>query len=79
VFVHLLDAEGNILAQADQAAPVYGWRPVSGWLPGEIVRDVYAVERITGAVALRYGLYYQAADGAFVNDLERRVEVVCGS
>ncbi|MBN8592902.1 MAG: DUF2723 domain-containing protein [Anaerolineae bacterium] len=79
VFVHLLDAAGNILAQADQAAPVYGWRPVSGWLPGEIVRDVYAVERITGAVALRYGLYYQAADGAFVNDLERRVEVACSS
>jgi len=69
----------NILAQADQATPVYGWRPVSGWLPGEIVRDVYAVERITEAVALRYGLYYQAADGAFVNDLERRVEVACGS
>ncbi|HUN10067.1 MAG TPA: DUF2723 domain-containing protein [Aggregatilineales bacterium] len=79
VFVHLLDAAGNILAQADQATPVYGWRPVSGWLPGEIVRDVYAVERITEAVALRYGLYYQAADGAFVNDLERRVEVACGS
>lgn len=79
VFVHLLDADDNILAQADQAAPVYGWRPVSGWLPGEIVRDVYAVERAAGAVSLRYGLYYQAADGTFVNDLERRVEVVCGS
>jgi hypothetical protein len=78
VFVHLLDAEGNILAQADQHAPVYGWRPTSGWLPGEIVRDVYALEQVEGGASLRYGLYYQAADGTFVNDLERETALGCG-
>lgn len=38
VFVHLLDAEGKILAQHD-GLPQGGATPTAGWLPGEIVVD----------------------------------------
>jgi hypothetical protein len=38
VFVHLLAADGSIVAQAD-GLPA-GWtRPTTGWLPGEFIRD----------------------------------------
>ncbi len=38
VFVHLVDKEGNILAQ-DDSKPVSWTRPTTGWLPGEILVD----------------------------------------
>ncbi len=38
VFVHLLDAQGNKLAQRD-LPPLDGSRPTSGWRVGEIIRD----------------------------------------
>jgi hypothetical protein len=77
VFVHLLDLSGVVIAQADQTAPVYGWRATSSWLPGEVVGDVYPLVRSGEGVRVRYGLYYQAADGSFVNDLVREVAVDC--
>jgi hypothetical protein len=77
VFVHLLDAQGTIIAQADQNAPVYGWRPLTTWVAGELVRDYYLLPRLDGAVSIRYGLYHQETDGAFVNDVEYEVAVGC--
>lgn len=77
VFVHLLDAGGQIIAQGDQAAPVYGWRPVTTWLAGERVRDVYTLPRRDEAAAVRFGLYYQAASGEFVNEVVYELPVEC--
>ena len=77
VFVHLLDANGNLLAQADQSAPVYGWRPLTTWEPGEAVRDIYPLPRVAGASSIQYGLYHQLADGSFKNEIEHTIAVQC--
>ena len=79
VFVHLLDAGGALLAQADQSAPVYGWRPLTSWMPGEAVRDVYALPRQLGAASIRFGLYHQLPDGSFENKVEHTLPVNCGT
>lgn len=39
VFVHLVNAQGNIIAQAD-GPPVKGFYPSSKWLPKQIIEDV---------------------------------------
>jgi hypothetical protein len=44
VFVHLLDANGNVRAQIDRE-PRNGTYPTSVWEVGEIVRDEYEVPR----------------------------------
>jgi hypothetical protein len=77
VFVHLLDTEGNVIGQADQSAPVYGWRPLTTWTAGEIVRDIYVLPRLANAERVRYGLYQQLSTGAFDNELEVSVPVEC--
>jgi hypothetical protein len=77
VFVHLLDGDGNILAQDDQAAPVYGWRPLTTWTAGEIVRDVYRLPRAASAARVRFGLYYQAESGEFINEVAYELPVDC--
>ena len=77
VFVHALDADGQLMATGDQFAPVYGWRPLTTWLPGEQVADVYPV-RVEGAVeAVRYGLYHTLPDGSFENVREHEIPVNC--
>lgn len=83
VFVHLRDATGALIGQDDRAAPVYGLRPLTGWLPGEVVRDVYTlssvplpVSGVSGAIIV-FGLYYQRYDGVFVNDSEWTVSAEC--
>jgi hypothetical protein len=43
VFVHLVDAAGEILAQGD-GPPLAGGYPTSYWRPGEIVVDAHLVE-----------------------------------
>ena len=78
VFVHLLDANGTLLAQDDRTAPVYGWRPLTTWTPGEMIHDLYTLPYHPDAASVRYGLYEQTADGAFVNAIERELEVDCG-
>jgi hypothetical protein len=78
VFVHLLDTGGKIVAQADQLAPVYGWRPTSTWRRGEVVRDVYALPRMQGAETILFGLYQQLGSGQFQNEVEFRISVNCG-
>lgn len=77
VFVHLLDASGALIAQADQSAPVYGWRPLTTWTANEIVRDIYPLPRRDDAAAVRYGLYRQLPDGAFENVLAYTLPVSC--
>jgi len=77
VFVHLLDGQGEIMAQADQFAPVYGWRPTTTWEAGEIVRDVYPLPRLLEAQTVRYGLYRQLASGEFQNEGEFTLRVEC--
>ncbi len=42
VFMHLIDAEGNIAAQRDQI-PGGGARPTLGWSPGEVIADSYSL------------------------------------
>ncbi len=59
VFVHLLGADGSIVAQADRM-PQDGNYPTSIWEPGEQVRDVYELalpEGTTGACRFAVGLY----------------------
>jgi hypothetical protein len=77
VFVHLLDAGGNVIAQGDQSAPVYGWRPLTSWEADEVVRDVYPLPRAGGAATVRFGLYEQLESGAFENALEQEARVEC--
>lgn len=60
VFVHLVDVQGKIRAQAD-GPPVEGNRPTSSWQPGEIVLDVHQLvlgpEVTAGEYWLWVGLY----------------------
>lgn len=79
VFVHLLSADDVVIAQADQSAPVYGWRPLTGWLPNEAIHDIYALPRLPDAARIRFGLYHQSDDGSFVNDVEQTLDVDCAT
>jgi hypothetical protein len=60
VFVHLLDAEGNVRAQRD-VAPRGGAYPTLIWDVGEIVRDDYALtlprDLTSGEYRLVIGMY----------------------
>lgn len=65
VFVHLVDANGNIIAQ-DDAPPQRGAYPTSFWDVGEIVVDEHALaiprEVMPGEYRLAVGMY-RARDG----------------
>lgn len=55
IFLHLLDSNGEIIAQAD--APVTNQRyPTRWWSPGEVIADTYTLPA-TEAVMIRLGLY----------------------
>lgn len=59
VFLHLDDAAGVTLAQVD-TQPQGGARPMTGWLPGEVISDAYSLIIPSDAPAdlrLRMGLY----------------------
>jgi hypothetical protein len=59
VFVHLLDTQGQIVAQSD-AEPAQWARPTTGWAPGEYVIDRHVLQVPQGAegpLTLRVGLY----------------------
>lgn len=77
IMVHLLDADGDVIDQADQSAPIYGWRPMTDWLPNEIVTDVYPLPRRSDAINVRFGLYEQLADEAFQNYSVQTLPVRC--
>lgn len=78
VYVHLLDKDGAMIAQADEAAPVYGWRPLTSWEAGELVTDVYALPRLPNADSIAYGLYRQLPSGEFQNEYTFSAAVKCG-
>jgi len=78
VFVHLLDASGTMIGQADEAAPVYGWRPLTTWNAGEVIHDVYRLPRLPEASSIAYGLYRQLPSGEFVNEYTFNAAVECG-
>ncbi|MEW5987543.1 MAG: 6-pyruvoyl-tetrahydropterin synthase-related protein [Chloroflexota bacterium] len=65
VFVHLRDANGLTITQAD-GEPVHWTRPTGGWLPGEYILDSYTLtipsELAAGVYDLFVGLY-NPADG----------------
>jgi len=60
LFVHLVDANGNLLAQFD-GHPREGDYPTSRWIPGELIEDTYPVllpaELPPGPYRLYFGLY----------------------
>jgi hypothetical protein len=54
-FAHALNAEGRVIAQVDNI-PAAGSRPTTGWLPGEVITDTYALD-LSGAAHLDVGFY----------------------
>lgn len=78
VFVHGVDAAGALLTQGDQSSPVFGWRPLSSWAAGEVVRDVYSVPAVPNLVTLRYGFYRALPDGGFENAETYSIDLNCG-
>ena len=60
VFLHLLDAEGTLIAQSD-AIPANWSRPTTGWLPGEYILDEHTLsiplDAPPGDYTLSTGLY----------------------
>ncbi len=60
VFVHLVDQNGQIIAQSD-GEPANWTRPTTGWLPGEYITDEHTLtlpaELPSGPLTLRVGLY----------------------
>lgn len=78
VFVHLLDANGAVIGQGDQAAPVYGWRPLTTWGVGEVVHDIYILPNAPDANSIEYGLYRTLPDGSFENEYVYEIAVECG-
>ncbi|MEJ2557231.1 MAG: hypothetical protein P8186_13565 [Anaerolineae bacterium] len=59
VFVHLLDADGVIIAQVDRE-PQAGVAPTTGWLAGEVVTDeieMPVTERMAATQSIAVGLY----------------------
>jgi hypothetical protein len=80
VFVHLLDDEGNIVAQGD-SPPVQGHYPTTMWAIGEMVRDEHPLVGPPEAVArgVRFAVgWYSAQEGRLgvVTDLEATDHVV---
>ncbi len=59
-FVHLLDEEGNIVAQSD-GQPANWTRPTTGWTPGEYISDIHEFQLPESArrdnLRLHVGLY----------------------
>ncbi len=43
IFLHLLDANGNLIGQAD-GVPYHNLYPPSAWLPGQIVKDTRSLD-----------------------------------
>jgi hypothetical protein len=74
VFVHLLDAERNIVAQGD-SPPVQGHYPTTTWAVGEMVRDEHPLVGPPEAMArgMRFAVgWYSTQEGRLgvVTDLE---------
>jgi hypothetical protein len=59
-FVHVLDSEGQLIAQRD-SSPQNGVAPTTSWLPGEVIRDGYTItvpsEVLADPLAIEVGMY----------------------
>jgi 4-amino-4-deoxy-L-arabinose transferase-like glycosyltransferase len=69
-FVHLLDADGTILAQ-DDGPPGGGEVPMMGWLPGEYLTDARSLRLPTGLADGEYTLgvgFYDPVTGQRLGD-----------
>jgi hypothetical protein len=66
VFVHMLDANGEVVAGHDNE-PVSGGRPTTGWVPGEFIADRHDVtlpaDLPTGEYVIEVGMYDAGAPG----------------
>ncbi len=60
LFIHLLDTEGNVIAQAD-APPTNNAYPTSWWSPGETIADIHLLPEATNAARIRLGFYSLAS------------------
>ncbi len=64
-FVHIFDANGNIVAQID-SIPGGGSRPTTGWAPGEYLTDDYRIvikpDTPSGQYFIRIGWYNATTD-----------------
>ncbi len=85
VFVHLLDAAGQLVAQQDNL-PVMGLAPTETWQPGQLIRDPYQLtlppNLSPGTYQLQVGLYTAAGrvpfargDGELVEQVSATIEV----
>jgi hypothetical protein len=76
VFLHLVDAKGNVVAQQD-SEPVGGWRPTTDWRAGESIEDHHGVvttpSMIAGEYELMAGLYDSEGQRLPVMDQEGHV------
>ena len=81
VFVHLLDAEGNLAAQSD-SQPALWARPTSSWTPGEPIEDRHALllpaDLPPGDYTLIAGLYLPES-GERLQTSSGETSVVLGS
>lgn len=73
-FVHISDADqissdADVIAQNDEAAPVYSWYPTTLWSPGEVVRDDHTLTLPADRPAklIVVGLYRRDPAGNFLN------------
>ena len=74
VFVHVVDASGTIVAQAD-AVPGRGARPTTGWLPGEGIVDRYTIA-LPGSLPAGQ---YQVVTGLYDPDKRTRLKTSEGN
>jgi len=82
VFVHGLSSS-SFIAQGDQPNPVYLWRPMTTWVAGEMVSDVYPLNPLFNEMnqadikTIRFGLYRIKAGSEFENVVEYETAVNC--
>jgi hypothetical protein len=78
VFVHLLDEQGNLVAQSD-APPRAGGYPTSLWTPSEVITDRHTVLLPSSLPAERYQLHvglYAPSNGSRLSVLDTGGQVL---
>jgi hypothetical protein len=60
VFIHALDAGGDVMAQFD-GPPVHGLYPSDAWWPGQMIADEHSLDLPGAAETLSLGLYDPAS------------------
>jgi hypothetical protein len=56
IFIHALDAQGNLIAQFD-GAPYNGLYPLSNWLPQQVIKDIRLLDLPAPPASLAIGIY----------------------